>query len=254
LGTSLLGSNNSGTNQSNGAFTLSPGANLRIGHVDGITTSGTTGNVRVTGTRNYSTEANYIYGGDFSQVTGNGLPSSVNNLRINNAAGITLTSSIIVNGNLALIDGVVTTTADNILTVVGSIERESSSSYVDGRLARTYSTTGAKDFPIGKGGNYRPLTLNYSDLDGTSTVTAEQFESGFGGTFPAGSAQLGTRFWRVTESGSSSRTYNITLDGTGFLPTGDVKILKYNEGLQSTNDLYITTRTGTAPNYYTAQD
>jgi hypothetical protein len=115
LGTSLLGSNNSGTNQSNGAFTLSPGANLRIGHVDGITTSGTTGNVRVTGTRNYSTEANYIYGGDFSQVTGNGLPSSVNNLRINNAAGVTLTSSIIVNGNLALIDGVVTTTADNIL-------------------------------------------------------------------------------------------------------------------------------------------
>jgi hypothetical protein len=116
---------------------------------------------------------------------------------------------------------------------------------VDGRLALTYSVPGSKDFPIGKGGNYRPLTLNYSDLDGTSTVTAEQFESGFDGTFPAGSAQLGTRFWRVTESGSSSRMYNITLDGTGFLPTGDVKILKYNA--PSTNNLFATT--GTVPNY-----
>jgi hypothetical protein len=124
-----------------------------------------------------------------------------------------------------LIDGVVTTTADNILTVVGSIARESSSSYVDGRLARTYSTTGSKDFPVGKGGNYRPLTIDYTALSGTSTVTAEQFESGFGGTFPSGNTQLGTRYWRVTQSGGTSFTYAITLDGTGTRPSGDVKIL-----------------------------
>jgi hypothetical protein len=41
-----------------------------------------------------------------------------------------------------------------------------------------------KDFPIGKGGNYRPLTLNYTALNAASTVTAEQFETAITGNLP----------------------------------------------------------------------
>src|SRR5205085_8620077 len=75
-----------------GSFTLSSGATLGIGSTDGITSSGATGNIQVTGTRTFNT-ANYAYNGSAAQVTGNGLPSIVNNLTINNSAGVTLTNN-----------------------------------------------------------------------------------------------------------------------------------------------------------------
>ena len=87
-GTSLVG------NGSNGTFTLSSGGTLGIGDPSGITTSGASGNIRVSGTRTYNTGANYIYNGSAAQVTGNGLPATVNNLTINNAAGVTLSGAV----------------------------------------------------------------------------------------------------------------------------------------------------------------
>jgi hypothetical protein len=195
LGTNLLGSNNSGLNQSTGAFTLSSGATLGIGHAGGIATTGNGGNIRVTGTRTYNAGANYIYNGSAAQVTGNGLPTAITgNLMINNPAGVTLTASTAVNGIFALTNGVLTTTNAFVLTANNIMTGGSSSSYVDGRLARRFSSTGSKDFAIGKGGNYRPVTINFTALSGTSTVISEQIESGFSGTFPSGSTQLGTRF------------------------------------------------------------
>ena len=92
LGTSLLG------NGSGGTFTLASGGTLGIGDPAGITTSGATGNVRVTGTRTFNTGANYIYNGTAPQVPGNGLPATVNNLTIGNAAGLTLNTTNTVNG------------------------------------------------------------------------------------------------------------------------------------------------------------
>src|SRR5262249_7859953 len=61
-----------------GSFTLSSGAGLMIGSLGGISTSGATGNIQSTGTRSYSTGANYTYTGASGQVPGNGLPSQVN--------------------------------------------------------------------------------------------------------------------------------------------------------------------------------
>ena len=89
-----------------GSFTLSSGASLKIGSTTGITSSGATGNIQVSGTRSYSTGANYTYNGIAAQVTGNGLPSTVNNLTINGSGGVTLGNSIIVS---------------NILNIIGSL-------------------------------------------------------------------------------------------------------------------------------------
>ena len=69
-----------------GTFTLSSGATLGITSPDGITLSGTTGNIQ-TGTRSFSTGANYIYNGSSVQNLGNGLPSTINNLTIDNLVG-----------------------------------------------------------------------------------------------------------------------------------------------------------------------
>ncbi len=91
MGTSLVGSGSSGT------FTLASGGTLGIGHAQGITMSGTSGNIRVTGTRSYSTSGSYIYNGTLPQVTGNGLPTAltaIGSLTIDNPAGVALSASL----------------------------------------------------------------------------------------------------------------------------------------------------------------
>ena len=90
-----------------GAFEVTTGT-LRIGSAAGITTSGATGNIQTT-TRIFGTSGSYIYNGTTAQATGNGLPSSVQNLTINNSAGVTFSNTNVeVNGTLALTNGVFT--------------------------------------------------------------------------------------------------------------------------------------------------
>src|SRR5439155_4133123 len=81
-GTSILGGA--------GSFTLAFGAGLTIGSAAGITAADG-GNIQTSGGRSYSTGANYTYNGSAAQATGDGLPATVNNLTINNSAGVTLT-------------------------------------------------------------------------------------------------------------------------------------------------------------------
>ncbi|MBS4065114.1 MAG: T9SS type A sorting domain-containing protein, partial [Chitinophagaceae bacterium] len=81
-----------------GTFVLQSNSAIGIGSASGITTAGTNaGNVR-TATRTFISDATYIYNGAYNQVTGTGLPLTINNnLRIANtgAAGnntVTLTT------------------------------------------------------------------------------------------------------------------------------------------------------------------
>ncbi|HEY5515821.1 MAG TPA: S8 family serine peptidase, partial [Pengzhenrongella sp.] len=86
-----------------GTFTLSSGATLGITSTNGITSSGASGNVQVTGTRTYSTGANYTYNGSGTQATGNGLPAVVNDLVVNKSSGtLTLGADVSVVGDLRI--------------------------------------------------------------------------------------------------------------------------------------------------------
>jgi hypothetical protein len=71
--------------------------------------------------------------------------------------------------------------------------------------------------------------LEYTALTTTpSTVTAEQSETVIPGSLPA-NAYTQNRFWNITESGSTERTYSLTLNGNPFNPgDGDPVILKGN--------------------------
>jgi len=75
-----------------GSFTLAAGATLGICNAAGITASGATGAVQVTGTRSFSTDASYVYNGTAPQVTGTGLPAQVRNLTTTNANTLTLSA------------------------------------------------------------------------------------------------------------------------------------------------------------------
>ena len=76
-----------------GSFVLQAGATLRICDPDGIAATGATGAIQLTGTRTYSTDANYVYNGTAAQTSGAGLPSQVRSLTVNNAAGLTLSKA-----------------------------------------------------------------------------------------------------------------------------------------------------------------
>ncbi|MDP4285212.1 MAG: T9SS type A sorting domain-containing protein [Bacteroidota bacterium] len=81
-----------------GSFTLQSNGNLSLGSAQGISASGATGNIQVAGARSFNTAANYTYNGLVTQVTGNGLPSVINNLSIINSAGVTLTADNSISG------------------------------------------------------------------------------------------------------------------------------------------------------------
>lgn len=83
-----------------GNFTVSAGATFKICHPNGIN-----GNVLVTGTRTYSSTANYEFYGAANQITGLGFPGSVNNLIINTDYTVSLSNSLLISGTLQFIKG-----------------------------------------------------------------------------------------------------------------------------------------------------
>ncbi|OON68424.1 hypothetical protein B0919_12230 [Hymenobacter sp. CRA2] len=94
-----------------GSFALQAGAMLSICDPAGITASGATGAVQLTGTRSFSPDANYVYNGTAAQATGSGLPAQVRNLTVNNAAGVTLSQPLGLSQVLTLTNGNLNTNA-----------------------------------------------------------------------------------------------------------------------------------------------
>lgn len=91
-----------------GSFILNDGATILAGSPDGISAASASGNIQ-TSSRSYGVGANYTYNGSAAQLTGDGLPSTVNNLSIDNSSGLSLTASVTINGALTLTDGALIT-------------------------------------------------------------------------------------------------------------------------------------------------
>jgi hypothetical protein len=190
------GTLNAGTYVVSGAgnFTLASGATLGIGSSDGISASGATGNIQVTGTRNFNTGANYVYNGSSAQTTGTGL-TGANNLTINNSGGVTLNADCQVNGVLALTSGDLDTSV-NTLTM-GSSATSSGDYDAVGNVKRTsFSADTAYSF-----GNSN-VSLNFAS----------------GGTLPSDVTVNLAKTQPVTYA--VDRTYTITpTGGSGFSAT-----------------------------------
>ena len=81
-------------------FTLSAGGGLSMGSLLGISATGLLGNIQVSGTRSYSTGADYVYSGGATQNTGGGIPATVRNLTVNNGGTLTMSTDFTVTGVL----------------------------------------------------------------------------------------------------------------------------------------------------------
>ena len=106
-------------------------------------------------------------------------------LEINNATGITLQTPLTLSSTLVLTNGLLTTTASSMLTMLpaATVTGGSGSSFINGPVARLIpsvaNTAGvytSYTFPVGKGTSFHPVTLNINTQASTTTYRAEQFE------------------------------------------------------------------------------
>ncbi len=223
-----------------GAFTLSSGATLGITSPVGITTSGATGNIQVTGTRTYNAGANYTYNGSAGQVPGNGLPATVNNFTMNNAAGLSLSGNLAVSGALVLTSGNISTGA-NVLTlgtstsILGSLSRTSGT--VVGNFRRWFAASPVSNviLPIGTSSNYRPARVSFTgapSAGGTLTASFVASDPGENGLPLVDGIDNIVNcsvdgYWVLTAgNGLTGGTYSLGLTGDGFASVADYLTLR----------------------------
>ena len=110
LGTTIL--------SGSGNLTIQSGATLETKNVDGIRASAAAGAVQCGG-RNFDSSATYIYDGSSTQVTGDGLPSTVAGLTANNTQDVHLSGNVSVTGALSVLTDHLVTDA-HTLTLGGT--------------------------------------------------------------------------------------------------------------------------------------
>lgn len=159
-------------------------------------------------------------GQQYTGVFPNAFPSGQTmTLTVNNPAGVTMNSAATVNANvtLALTSGKLTTTNTNLVTVgaTGAVSGGSTSSFIDGPLAFTWSTsTATKTYPLGKGSAYRPLEIALTTPT-SPVIRAELFNSNPGGTSALDRISVGRYYQTSLISGTaaSGGTVKITYGG-----------------------------------------
>jgi len=88
-----------------GEGSINLGQRICIGSPDGITATGAAGNIQVTGGRVFQAGSVFVYNGSAAQYGGNGIPSLVDTLVIDNANGVTLSGNIAIDDRLILQNG-----------------------------------------------------------------------------------------------------------------------------------------------------
>jgi hypothetical protein len=85
-------------------FVLSSGGFLNMGSVDGITTTGSTGNIQ-TDIRTFNVAGNYRYSRGGAQAAGNALPATIGSLTTDNNTILTIATAKIITNNFSIAAG-----------------------------------------------------------------------------------------------------------------------------------------------------
>ena len=210
-----------------GAFTLAGGGTLAIGDTGGISASGASGDIQVGGPRTFSAAANYIYNGTAAQLSGDGLPASVNNLTISNRAGVALSVTTTVNNLLGLTSGVLHTGANQLNLAAGAtVSGASSNSYVDGTLQKAFGAGIGQSFtfPVGDSSTYAPVNIASLNVGSAGALAASTIAGDHSGLAAGGldSSRSVNRYWTLAAGGGlATSTCNATFNyAAGDVDTG----------------------------------
>lgn len=147
------------------------------------------------------------------------LPAITNNLlsfTLNRNTGVTLGAPLTIGtastGVLTLSNGQLTTSSTNLISVLNTTAASvvyTAGSYVNGPLARNFTTTstGTNLFPVGKSANNLFELLTPSITSGTITITVEAFDATTGGSNGLG----------LNLSGAIAKHWKADISGTGTL-------------------------------------
>jgi len=154
-------------------FTLSPLSTLSIGHPNGIVSTGNFGNIQNTGTRSFSNEALYIYKGTTNQVTGSGLPSQVNSLKIENS-GITADNIVNLTNNVTVLDSMFISNGVfniNNKTIMSDLVGNGEFKLFD-NAQLTISDTNSIGFAVANYNNYLVQPQSTIEFNGTNQIVS----------------------------------------------------------------------------------
>ncbi|MCW3102647.1 MAG: hypothetical protein JWO09_1087 [Bacteroidetes bacterium] len=212
-----------------GTFTLNNFAKLKTKHTAGITSSGLTGSVQVTGTRTFSNAGYYLYNNTAApQVTGNGLPTNITNtLEIQTVGagtgGVTLSQGTSIStaaGKLTLTSGRLITTATNLITIGAGAAVSpvggAATKYVDGPIKKIGNT--AFIFPTG---DFQAPTSKWARIEiAASSATSDAYTAEYnyvnphtpvGAVYGTGITDVSYReYWTLTRTSGTS-TPTVTL-------------------------------------------
>lgn len=195
----------------------------------------TTANYQITSQGNFTINNTFtpgtgtvVFSGNNNQTISGSSTLGFYNITVNKGAGsVTLSKAASVSNQLSLQNGTITTTVTNLLSVTNTsasaVTGGSSTSYIIGPLQRylpaNLSASSTYLFPVGKGSNYYPFTLNDPTTgSGTITARAEAFAANPGGSVDGTLLSKSTsEYWQLATTGnftnskiSVSRSANIT--------------------------------------------
>jgi hypothetical protein len=240
----------SGTSTVNGTLILTSGALSSGG--DALTLGNGASIVRAAGslsslTPTFGTSVNLTYNGTNPTTTGSELPAGatvLNNLIINNAAGVTLNAGASLKGTLTLTSGLLNTSGNQVsLASTGTISGAGSSSYVNGTLQKTFATGSSQSFTyaIGDGAAYAPINLAGLNVTtaGTLAATTTAGQHPQIATSGIDSSRDVQRYWSFTTGGLAVSTCNATFnfvagDVIGGANTANFVVRHYSDGSWST--------------------
>ena len=161
---------------------------------------------------------------------------NVYSISIANAAGTTLQSSMTITNGVSFQSGVLTTSASNLLTLAATASfKSSSSSYINGPLARVITSTTRDTFPVGISGVYQPITFAYASTPSSAETVTVTPATSIPGTKPGNvsTVQFGSASWNIAQS-ATGYNYIIGIGNGGITNTsGGSVVIARREGAGS---------------------
>ncbi len=190
-------------------FAVDSGATLVSANAGGLDSA-----IQTSGTKTLSSGASYVFNGTTAQVTGTLLPATVNNLTINNPAGVVLSKSIDVMDTLSLMSGKLM--LDSNYVMAAGVSGASASNYVVtdsyGSSFKVANVGSAKVmFPVGTTAEgFSPVWMTNAGTADTFSVSAAMDTSA-----AVGGGRVNVK-WNISENTPGNGNCTLTFGWTGM--------------------------------------
>jgi hypothetical protein len=200
------------------------------------TTLNIKGNLSRSGSGSLNTNSGTVIMNGADQQSISGTDFGFNNLTINNAAGVLLSSNQTVNSAFTFTNGKISTASNAlILGESASLSGNGATKYINGNLTWSINAAGSKLFPIGDAVAYSPATINFADVSVSGTLTASSIENdhpSLSSSYFVPSFTL-NRYFKFTNSGITFTTADLNLvweatELDASVTTSRLKVGKYD--------------------------